>query len=474
MPNDEPNGVTIEELSTAVDLPVRTIRYYIAEGLIAGPGGRGKAALYGDDQLARLRLIRRLSTERLPLAEIKQRLTGLTTDDVTALLREEESRSTEIQLARGRLRRREYIAALLRNARAAREEPAPRAPSYSVHGAPVPHRAILESPPDFAPSEPARSTWEHWELAPGIVLHIRADARQPYRDLIDRLLREAGGWPTRKTHVTDPTLKPRQSVQNRRIEMSETHNPRNEAATLASVTLSPNPERKLIRPGGCYRHLDFRLVVSAPPRTSPSTRAPVRLGLVIDRSGSMSGGKLDTAKRAALGALDRLEPNRYRRRRRVRQRGRRDPAGRTGDPGAEGTGSRRIGADRAPGVDGAARGVARRRQGDRQQRIRPGQPERVAGVPAHRWPGQRWPGRSGSDREPGRRYSGDDRDRDEHLRHRSGLSRRAPRPMAVAGGGQFHHLRHAGEIASTFVGELGDLLAVAAARVRWSSICPLR
>ena len=34
-------------------------------------------------------------------------------------------------------------------------------------------------------------------------------------------------------------------------------------------------------------------------------------------------------------------------------------------------------------------------------------------------------------------------------------------PMAVAGGGQFHHLRGPAEIATTFLGELGELLAVA-------------
>jgi hypothetical protein len=39
-------------------------------------------------------------------------------------------------------------------------------------------------------------------------------------------------------------------------------------------------------------------------------------------------------------------------------------------------------------------------------------------------------------------------------------------PMAVAGGGQFHHLRHAGEIASAFTGELGGLFAVVAGQVR--------
>lgn len=39
-------------------------------------------------------------------------------------------------------------------------------------------------------------------------------------------------------------------------------------------------------------------------------------------------------------------------------------------------------------------------------------------------------------------------------------------PMAVAGGGQFHHLRSPAEIASTFIGELGELLSVAVSQVR--------
>ncbi|GHO85066.1 vWA domain-containing protein [Dictyobacter formicarum] len=39
-------------------------------------------------------------------------------------------------------------------------------------------------------------------------------------------------------------------------------------------------------------------------------------------------------------------------------------------------------------------------------------------------------------------------------------------PMAVAGGGQFHHLRSPEEIINTFVGELGELLSVAALQVR--------
>ena len=38
--------------------------------------------------------------------------------------------------------------------------------------------------------------------------------------------------------------------------------------------------------------------------------------------------------------------------------------------------------------------------------------------------------------------------------------------MAVAGGGQFHNLRTSADIASTFLGEVGELLTVAVARVR--------
>jgi DNA-binding transcriptional MerR regulator len=196
MDKSEMSGLTIEELSTAVDVPIRTIRYYIGEGLIAGPTGRGKAAVYGPDQVARLQLIRRLASERLPLAEIKERLAGLSTDDVAALLREEETRSSEIALAKGAPSPKEYIAALLRNARAGREPSAGRVPTLSAPSAPAPRRSIEEEA--AFPFEGLRRSarepgepWQHWELAPGLVLQASAEARLTHADLIDRLLREA-------------------------------------------------------------------------------------------------------------------------------------------------------------------------------------------------------------------------------------------------------------------------------------------
>jgi Ca-activated chloride channel family protein len=56
---------------------------------------------------------------------------------------------------------------------------------------------------------------------------------------------------------------------------------------------------------GSLRHVDFLIRVSGPMQPTTS-RAPLALGLVLDRSGSMGGPKIDTARRAALAVLDRL------------------------------------------------------------------------------------------------------------------------------------------------------------------------
>ena len=52
----------------------RTVRYYLSSGLLPGVGQSGPGAKYGEDHLGRLRLIRRLQRDHLPLAEIRRRL----------------------------------------------------------------------------------------------------------------------------------------------------------------------------------------------------------------------------------------------------------------------------------------------------------------------------------------------------------------------------------------------------------------
>lgn len=186
--------LTIEELADAAEVPVRTIRYYIAEKLLEGPAARGKAAVYGEDHLLRLRLIRALSEQGVPLAQIKDRLPlrQLSLAEIRSLLAEQEQRATELKRAETTQSPREFISALLRNARAARGADAsvsgPAAPRQIQASPAMPASPSPQAP--LAPGQPA-ATWRHWELAPGVELHVRDDAQKLYHDLVDRLLRVA-------------------------------------------------------------------------------------------------------------------------------------------------------------------------------------------------------------------------------------------------------------------------------------------
>src|SRR5262245_11099464 len=171
--------LSIEELAARVDVPVRTVRYYIAEGLLPGPGARGRAAAYGEEHLLRLRLIRRLVEQRVPLAEIRQRLGSLALAEVAALLVEEERHSARLQRAAAGPSPRDYVAALLARA----GSPSPPAPLPP----PAKGRVLREAGPSWTPSRP----WTRWELAPGVELHVRADASEDQRRLVQRLLQAA-------------------------------------------------------------------------------------------------------------------------------------------------------------------------------------------------------------------------------------------------------------------------------------------
>lgn len=165
--------LTIEELAQLVQLPVRTIRYYIAEHLLPGPGMRGKAATYGKEHVLRLHLIRRLSEQHLPLAEIQTLLAHLSLDEIRALVADKQQAARA--QATQEITPKAYIENLLKQAQ--RNVPSHERPAVS-RPAPVPTRVS--------------TVWHHWELAPGVELHIRSDVEDQQRTLLEQLFKAAG------------------------------------------------------------------------------------------------------------------------------------------------------------------------------------------------------------------------------------------------------------------------------------------
>lgn len=71
---ETPEVMTMRDLSTLSGVPVRRIRFYIAEGLLAPPVGQGRAAHYLASHLARLRKIQGLRQANIGLDEIGRQL----------------------------------------------------------------------------------------------------------------------------------------------------------------------------------------------------------------------------------------------------------------------------------------------------------------------------------------------------------------------------------------------------------------
>ena len=84
--------LTLGELTAAADVSVRTVRYYIAEGLLPPPEGSGPGSSYSQGHLDRLRLIQRFKEAYLPLKEIRRRLSGLSDEEVRSLLVADDNR----------------------------------------------------------------------------------------------------------------------------------------------------------------------------------------------------------------------------------------------------------------------------------------------------------------------------------------------------------------------------------------------
>ena len=173
---------TLTELAALAGLTPRTVRYYLSQGLLAVDATPGPGPKYDDAHLARLRLIKRLQREHLPLAEIRGRIGDLDDHTVVAIASEPEPPPPSDSAL-------DYVRRVS-GPRLALAEFRPPAPPSERPSTPP---AVYEPPPAYTttttpPPRLERSQWERIELAPDVELHVRRPLSRSVAKQVDRLI----------------------------------------------------------------------------------------------------------------------------------------------------------------------------------------------------------------------------------------------------------------------------------------------
>ncbi len=143
-----------QERGTVTSVPdERTIRYYMAEGLVQTPEEKqGTASVFGYVNLLQLLTVKKLQAEHLPIRKIRELVAGKNEQELETMLgvRGGPGRKTEAK---------RYLETLLASA--------PSQPLMETSAAP-PQAAAGQSP-----------SWQRVEIEPGLELHIRSDYAPP-------------------------------------------------------------------------------------------------------------------------------------------------------------------------------------------------------------------------------------------------------------------------------------------------------
>lgn len=186
----------IHELAERAGISVRTIRYYIAEGLLPQPNYQGKYSYYNLHYLERLELIRRLKESYLPLREIREIMNALSDGQVRMKLMEQPATNPELSarpeagntLGKPGEKALRYINQVMENqSRYTTKDdlkllqpsrvPQPTSPpSTKLHA-----QKLL---PDYKKEE----TWQKVILAPGVELHLRQPVAPTLKIQVNQLL----------------------------------------------------------------------------------------------------------------------------------------------------------------------------------------------------------------------------------------------------------------------------------------------
>ena len=213
-------NLLISDLARQTGVSVRTIRYYIMEGLLPSPQVRGRYSVYDEEYLHRIRLIKILKDAYLPLSKIRELLSNLTPDEIKSTLENYQKEPPALnvplptappQKVMDGLSAQEYIRRV-KEAQGLPPKPVVlhqtaehgMRPAPEIKGYPEEREAVergsasipawlreISSPPDAEEleSKPAGQPWVRIEVSPGVELNIRQDIYERRKRHIERLLK---------------------------------------------------------------------------------------------------------------------------------------------------------------------------------------------------------------------------------------------------------------------------------------------
>ena len=149
----------------------RTIRYYMAEGLVQTPEEKqGTASLFGYLNLLQLLTVKKLQAEHLPIRKIRELVAGKSEQELEMLLgvgtlAAKKSRENDAK---------RYLESLL-----------------APESAPLPRQAAAALQPPPPQKFDQSASWQRVEIEPGLELHIRSDYSPPATGKTQSLLEKA-------------------------------------------------------------------------------------------------------------------------------------------------------------------------------------------------------------------------------------------------------------------------------------------
>lgn len=173
----------IKELCAEAGVTPRTVHFYIQQGLLPPSGSLGPGARYDRGHVSRLKLIKLLQKEHLPLADIRRQLEALDDIKVEALVKEH---STRVQPPKSSAV--DYIRSVLTGTHRLAAESAERG---LVLGQAMPLSFEDQHSRHAIHRLAERSQWERIVLAPDVELHIRRPLPREQNKKVEALIQHA-------------------------------------------------------------------------------------------------------------------------------------------------------------------------------------------------------------------------------------------------------------------------------------------